>query len=364
MARSAVIARRSFHAEYAPLGPFVPSLVADWLRDEPETRYRALDGTLVFADVSGFTRMTEMFAAIGKVGAEEMAGLIDTLFGHLVSAAYDYGAGVIKWGGDAVLLLFEGDEHVRRACRAAVEMQAVIRREGRLQTSRGPVRLRMSVGVHSGKLEFLLVGARCRELIVTGGAVTTLTRMEAIAGPGQIVVSCETADALADAGERRPDVPCDEGLLLRSRPDAERLYAPLLEVDYGDLDLGVAIESEHRRVTTGFIKFSGTDDLLAREGPEALTAAVEQIVSVAQDAASANQVTLLGSDMYADGGKLMLLSGAPRQVGHDEDRMLATVRAVVESGGPLPLRAGVNCEASAASNCSMNGSGRVRKTNR
>jgi len=346
MARSAVIARRSFHAEYAPLGPFVPSLVADWLRDEPETRYRALDGTLVFADVSGFTRMTEMFAAIGKVGAEEMAGLIDTLFGHLVSAAYDYGAGVIKWGGDAVLLLFEGDEHVRRACRAAVEMQAVIRREGRLQTSRGPVRLRMSVGVHSGKLEFLLVGARCRELIVTGGAVTTLTRMEAIAGPGQIVVSCETADALADAGERRPDVPCDEGLLLRSRPDAERLYAPLLEVDYGDAVrdhiLGGAIESEHRRVTTGFIKFSGTDDLLAREGPEALTAAVEQIVSVAQDAASANQVTLLGSDMYADGGKLMLLSGAPRQVGHDEDRMLATVRSVVDVEGPLVLSGGVN----------------------
>jgi class 3 adenylate cyclase/tetratricopeptide (TPR) repeat protein len=347
--------RRRFDAEVAPLGPYVPSLVADWLRDQPDTRHRALDGTLVFADISGFTRMTELFATAGKVGAEQVAGLIDTLFEHLVSAAYDYGAGVIKYGGDAVLVLFQGEGHVRRGCRAAVEMQAVMRREGRLQTGRGPVRLRMSVGVHSGRLEFLLVGSLYRELVVTGTAVSTITRMEAIAQPGQIVVSPATADALADAGERRPDVPSQEGLLLRARPGAERLHAPLLEVDYGDLDLGVtmsaslrdhilsgAIESEHRLVTTAFIKFSGADELLARCGPDALTAAVEEIVSAAQDAATANEVTLLGSDIYADGGKLMLISGAPRALGHDEDRMLATVRAVVESGGPLPLRAGVN----------------------
>ena len=355
MDRGTVAARRRFDRRIAPLGPYVPSLVADWLRDQPDTRYRALDGTLVFADVSGFTRMTEMFATAGKVGAEQMAELIDTLFEHLVSAAYDYGAGVIKYGGDAVLILFEGEDHVRRGCRAAAEMQAVIRREGRVRTSRGPIRLRMSVGVHSGTLDFLLVGARYRELFVVGPAATAITRMEAVAQPGQIVVSAETADALEAAGERRPDMPVGSGLLLRSKPGAERLHAPLLEVDYGDLDLGVAlsrslrehilsgaVDSEHRRVTVGFIKFSGADELLARDGPEALTDAVEQIVSAAQAAAATNAVTLLGSDIYADGGKLMMLSGAPRQLGHDEDRMLATVRSALASGGPLPLRGGVN----------------------
>jgi len=349
------VARRRFASTVADLGPYVPSLVADWLRDQPDARHRALEGTLLFADVSGFTRMTEMFATAGKVGAEHMAGLIDVLFEHLVSAAYDYGAGVIKYGGDAVLVLFEGEGHVRRGCRAATEMQKVIEREGRMRTSRGPVRLRMSVGVHSGRIEFLLVGGRYRELVVIGPAVTAIARMEAIAQPGQIVVSHATADALAAAGERRPEVAREEGLLLRTEPDAERLHAPLLEVDYGDLDLAVtmctalrdcimsgAIDSEHRRVTTGFIKFSGADELLAREGPEALTAAVDRIVTAAQDAAAANEVTLLGSDIYADGGKLMMISGAPRQLGHDEDRMLATARSVVGSGGPLPLRGGVN----------------------
>ena len=33
--------------------------------------------------------------------------------------AYDWGAGLLKWGGDALLLFFDGPEHEKRACRAA-----------------------------------------------------------------------------------------------------------------------------------------------------------------------------------------------------------------------------------------------------
>jgi len=341
-------------AEFDLLGPYVPSLVVDWLRDDPGSRYRALDGTLVFADVSGFTRLTEMLARAGKIGAEEMAGIINALFEQLLSAAYEYGAGLIKYGGDAVLLLFDGDGHLQRACRAAANMQTVMRREGGLRTTRGPLRLRMSVGVHTGLLEFLLVGGRHLELIVTGPAATTISEMEKVAEPGQIVVSRATAQALADSGHRRPQVACQDGFLLGSPPPADPQWAPM-GIEVSDLDLGItmcaslrehirsgSIDHEHRRVTIGFVKFSGTDAVLARDGPATLTNAVARVMSAAQDAASANGVTMLGSDVYPDGGKLLMISGAPRQVGHDEDRMLATVRSVISSGGALPLRGGVN----------------------
>src|SRR5215469_13408030 len=90
------------------LGPYVPRLLADWLRERPSERHRAIDCTLMFADISGFTRMTEMLGAQGKIGSEEMADLINSTFEPLLAAAYSYGAGLIKWGGDATLLLFEG----------------------------------------------------------------------------------------------------------------------------------------------------------------------------------------------------------------------------------------------------------------
>jgi hypothetical protein len=65
-----------------------------------------------------------------------------------------------------------------------------------LQTSVGVIRFGMSVGVHTGEIDFLLVGSHHRELIVTGPAATTKTQMEKLAERGQIVISPATAAIL------------------------------------------------------------------------------------------------------------------------------------------------------------------------
>ena len=40
-----------------------------------------------------------------------MGELLNAAFDELLTAAYDFGASLIKWGGDAVLLLFDADDH-------------------------------------------------------------------------------------------------------------------------------------------------------------------------------------------------------------------------------------------------------------
>ena len=337
------------------LGAYVPTLVLQWLRDRPEERHRALDCTLVFADISGFTRMTEMLATRGKIGAEEIADLINATFEPLLAAAYGYGAGLIKWGGDAALLLFQGAGHAARACRAAAEMQTIMRTTGSRRTSRGPVRLRMSVGIHSGVCDFFLLGHRDhRDLIVTGPAVTTLARMEKVAGPGQIVISDGTAAALALAGQRRPPTRLEDGWLLRRAPEVPTLGTAAIEtLDFAGFDPGTALskhlrehvlgrglESEHRHAAVGFVMFSGVDRLLHDQGPAATEAQLDHLITTLQAAASANEVTYLHADIGADGGKVLLCAGAPRRVGRDEDRMIATLRTALDAAGPLPVRAG------------------------
>src|SRR5205823_5046898 len=110
--------------------------------------------------------------------------------------AYSYGALLVKWGGDAVLLLFEGDDHAALACRAAYEMRTTMRAIGRLRTSAGAVTLRMSVGIQSGEFDFFLVGGRQRELLVLGPGASETARLEAVADAGEIVVGMATADLL------------------------------------------------------------------------------------------------------------------------------------------------------------------------
>jgi class 3 adenylate cyclase/tetratricopeptide (TPR) repeat protein len=335
---------------HAALAPYVPRLVVDWLDQHPDQTYRSVSGTGVFADISGFTKLTERLARRGKGGAEEMGELLNRTFDVLLTAAYDYGANLVKWGGDAVLLLFDGDGHAPRAARASWAMQDAMKQIGRLETSAGVVRLGMSIGIHTGEFDMLLVGSRYRELIVTGPAATLTAHMEKVAGRGQIVIS--------DATKRELPPQCAstsilDGWRLGRPPEVEqspnrtrkRASAPLgiafCEPMRAHLESGV-VDHEHRNITVGFIEFSGTDELRRTEGPEALAAAVAYVIDTVQHAAADNNVAVLSTDLCEDGGKIIVISGAPRAVGDDEARVLSTVRRVVHPGGRLSLRAGVN----------------------
>ena len=356
MDRVAVSPRRVFGGDDDDelLGAYVPTLVLQWLRDRPEERHRVLDCTLVFADISGFTRMTEMLAVRGKIGAEEVADLINDTFDPLLGAAYEYGAGLIKWGGDAALLLFQGAEHAARGCRAAHDMQRLMRATGSRRTSRGPLRLRMSVGIHTGAFDFFLLGHRDhRDLVVTGPAVTTLSQMEKVAGPGQVVISDGTAAALAAAGVGRPSTMLQGGWLLRRAPDVQTGAARRETLDFAGFDAGVALcrdlrehvlgrglESEHRHAAVGFLRFTGVDQLLLEHGARPTQIALEHVITALQSAATANEVTYIAADIGPDGGKVLLSAGAPRRVGRDDDRMIATLRSALDAAGEIPLGAG------------------------
>ena len=50
------------------LKPYVPRVLIQWLRDGAATSHRAIDGSLAFVDVSGFTELTERFARRGRSG--------------------------------------------------------------------------------------------------------------------------------------------------------------------------------------------------------------------------------------------------------------------------------------------------------
>ena len=95
-------------------------------------------------------------------------------------------------------------------------------------------------------------------------------------------------------------------------------------------------------MTPAFIHFMGADELLAEEGPDALADALDFVLRSVQRAAYDHQVAFFETDIAPSGGKVMLMAGAPRSSGNDEERMLRAMRAVLDAGSPLPLRIGVN----------------------
>src|SRR6185295_17480188 len=48
------------------LTPYVPRLLLSWVADGLDDAYREVEGTLVFVDISGFTKLSERLAKLGK----------------------------------------------------------------------------------------------------------------------------------------------------------------------------------------------------------------------------------------------------------------------------------------------------------
>ena len=115
----------------------VPPLTLVWDDEAPGALHRTVDGTLVFADVSGFTALTERLSRQGRIGAEEIVEALNRVFGPMLTIAATRGVELLKFGGDALLFLFRGDDHPQQACDAAVEMRSSLRAAAAIPTSAG-----------------------------------------------------------------------------------------------------------------------------------------------------------------------------------------------------------------------------------
>lgn len=338
------------------LSAYAPVLVREWLADHGDERHRRLTGTMAFVDISGFTALTERLARRGRVGAELMSDTLNLTFGALLTAAFDEGADLIKWGGDAVLLLFQGRHHAAQGARAGHRMRERLRELVRSRALPVDARLRMSIGIHSGDFDAFLVGdpASHHELIVAGPAVTRLAALEQACAAGQVAVSDATAALLPPGvlGGAVADLPLSEARLLRSRPRPVAA-APSLDGHHADVSVALspmirahlefaAGEPEHRPVTIAFVRFTGTDDVMREGGPAATAEAVHEVVSTVQRACLEHGVTFFESDLDQNGGKIMLTAGAPHSSGHDAERMLRTARDIVDRASVLDVRIGVN----------------------
>lgn len=336
----------------ALLDRYVPRIATGWDVDAPGRRWQELDATLCFVDISGFTNLSEKLSRRGRIGAEELTSVLNYVFGRMLELAYLQGGSLLKFGGDALLLMYTGYDHASRAASAAVEMRSALRAAAEYQTSVGRLRLRMSVGIHSGPIHLFRVGSLHQELVVAGHGGTTTTVMEKSAGPGEILVSDGTRRRLADDAIGRAKGP---GWLLRWRtahciapgptvrdprdPDALGPWIPTGLRDY--LRAGEA-EPEHRIVTVGFVRFCGVDEMIAREGPEHAADAIDSAMVLIQSAADDEGVTFLGSDINEDGAKVILVAGAPVAREGDEGRILRAVRRVADAATVLDLHVGIN----------------------
>ena len=108
-----------------------------------------ISGAGLFADISGFTALTEALASeLGaQRGAEELTANLNRVFHAIIAELDGFGGDVIYFSGDAITCWLDGDDG-SRAVACALAMQKTIAREGHVSTPGGTsVQLGMKVAV-------------------------------------------------------------------------------------------------------------------------------------------------------------------------------------------------------------------------
>jgi class 3 adenylate cyclase/tetratricopeptide (TPR) repeat protein len=344
--------RQTLHP-YVPLHPYVSVHAAALLAGNPEQQWVEIDGSLAFFDISGFTALTERLAALGRAGAEHINDVLNTVFTGLIDSVLAYGGDVLEFGGDAMVVLYTGDQHARRAAAGAAAAHRFIVRKGRVATPAGKVRLGMSCGMASGCQAYYLLGATRRAFVVAGPVSTTMARLEARAGPGEVLVD---ANLVADLPSDWHDPPgldgsaqlrLDRVAAARVRVEPTRHSAGaadttmLLPVQFRELtDVGSRI-GELKQVAMSFIRLDGTDDVLAVGGNDEVCRRLAEISDIVDRTSSELDVCWLETQAEANSVRWTLISGAPTATERDGERLLRVLRRIADAS-PWPLRIGAN----------------------
>jgi predicted ATPase/class 3 adenylate cyclase len=151
------------------------------------------EGAALFADVSGFTPLTEALArSLGsRRGAEELTLHLNSVYQALIQEVDRYGGSVIAFAGDAITCWFQADDG-RRAVTCAQAMQQTMQQFSRIQLADGTtVALAVKVGIACGPTRRFVVGdPQIQVLDVLAGS--TLSEMAAaahLAGRGDIIAT-------------------------------------------------------------------------------------------------------------------------------------------------------------------------------
>lgn len=159
---------------------------------------------ILFADVSGFTPLTEALARKGSEGPEELTRLLNGYFSRMIAIIEAQGGEIVKFSGDAVTVMWpaidEGlDIATRRAQQAAAAMQAAMIEFATLSTSMGPVALGMKIGIGAGEIIAAQVGGQHDrwEYVIAGDPLRQVALAEHHAQRGEIILSPEAAALVA-----------------------------------------------------------------------------------------------------------------------------------------------------------------------
>lgn len=188
---------------------FLPEYVVKQMLENPESF--KLGGvsqtiTILFADIRGFTRISE------HAQPERIVSLLNRYFSAMTDIIFAHGGTLDKYLGDGLMALFGAPtatpDDANNAINAAVAMQRRIIGINMELRDEGLPEIGVGMGLHTGEVIVGYIGSERRsEYTAIGDTVNTASRLESNARGGEILISDATAKAARSRYKLQPRDP-------------------------------------------------------------------------------------------------------------------------------------------------------------
>ena len=150
---------------------------------------KELIATILFADIVGFTRLSE------TLPPREINLILNRYFSRMTDIVFSYGGTLDKYIGDGLMAVFgapmEKEDDAERAVRTALEIRRQL--TAMMKKTTPEKRFDIRVGLNTGRVVAGNIGSPKRmEYTVIGDPVNVASRLESIAEPNQIIIGEET----------------------------------------------------------------------------------------------------------------------------------------------------------------------------
>ncbi|MCK5722708.1 MAG: GAF domain-containing protein, partial [Gammaproteobacteria bacterium] len=150
---------------------------------------KELIATILFADIVGFTRLSE------TMPPREINIILNRYFSRMTDIVFSHGGTLDKYIGDGLMAVFgapmEKEDDAERAVRTALDIRRQL--TAMMKTTSADKRFDIRVGLNTGRVVAGNIGSPKRmEYTVIGDPVNVASRLESIAKPNQIIIGEET----------------------------------------------------------------------------------------------------------------------------------------------------------------------------
>ena len=185
---------RIFGITQSKMNPNICTICERAFRRVKKHRHVSATATILFADIRGYTRLSERMDPI------ELSNIVSIFQDQCAQGIWAHDGIVNKQMGDGLMAIFNFpikiERHAEAAMMAALDIQrrckAVLAGRARPPDEAADT-IEVGVGVHTGQVEIGEFSTTRSDFTAIGGTVNLTSRLEAQAAPGEVLVSAESA---------------------------------------------------------------------------------------------------------------------------------------------------------------------------